>query len=60
MLTFVLFISQGHLNLWLAIVWMYAAIEKLHRGIYGSYDCNEAIEYIFTPQLRQAAQRIEF
>lgn len=37
------------LNLWLSITWMYAAIEKLHKGNYGSYNCSDAIEYVFTP-----------
>lgn len=40
---------QGTFNLWVAIAWTYAAIEKVHRCVYGSYDCTDAVEYIFTP-----------
>ena len=37
----------GTLNLWIAIVWMYAAIEKVHKGVYGTYDCTDAIGFVF-------------
>lgn len=37
----------GSMNLWYACMWMYAAIYKLHKGKYGSFDCTDAIEFIF-------------
>ena len=50
----------GSLNLWIAIVWMYAAIQKVHKGVYGTYDCTDAINFIFGDNLRQTIQRIDF
>lgn len=43
----------GENNLWICIVWMYAAIEKVHKAVYGTYDCNDAIEFIFGHNLRE-------
>ena len=48
------------MNLWVAIVWVYAAIEKLHRGVYGTYDCSDAIEFVFSDKYREAVHRIDF
>ena len=38
----------GQYNLWIAMVWMYAAIEKLHKSKYGTYDCSDGMEFIFS------------
>ena len=59
-LIILLLFLQGSLNLWLAITWVYAAIEKLHKGLYGTYNCSDAVEYIFTPQLRHLIKNIAF
>ena len=37
----------GNMNLWFACMWMYAAIYKLHKGKYGTFDCTDAIDFIF-------------
>ena len=34
-------------NLWICLVWVFAAIEQLHKGNYGTYNCSDAIDYIF-------------
>ena len=50
----------GSLNLWIAIVWMYAAIEKVHKGFYGTYDCTDAIGFIFGESMRSTVLKIDF
>ena len=39
---------------------MYAAIEKVHKGVYGTYDCSDAINFIFSDSMRQTVQKIDF
>lgn len=50
----------GSLNLWIGLVWIYSAIEKLHMGTYGSYDCSDAIDFIFSQQFKESVHRIDF
>lgn len=41
-------------------MWAYAAIQKLYGGVYGTYDCTDGIEHIFTSQFKDIIQRVEF
>jgi len=40
-------VPSGSLNLWYAIVMIYASIFRYHDGKYGTYDCTDAIEFVF-------------
>ena len=48
------------MNLWFACMWVYAAIHKVHRGKYGSFDCKEAIEFIFPQSFAQVLDDLDF
>lgn len=48
------------MNLWYAIMLMYAAIYKLHKGVYGSYDCKQAIQIIFDGDFQRNLDGLDF
>ena len=48
------------MNLWYALMLMYAAVYKLHKGVYESYDCSHAIEFIFEGDFKRNLDRLDF
>ena len=53
-------IIEKNMNLWFACVWIYAAIYKLHKGKYGSYECEDAIGFIFGPKFFSNLDDLDF
>ena len=52
--------SLIEMNLWFALLWVYAAIYKVHNGKYGTYDCTDAIEFIFGQKILPNLDDIDF
>jgi len=51
---------KGEKNLWFAIMLIYAAIYKIHKGVYGSYDCTSAIQFIFEGDFKRNLDSLDF
>jgi hypothetical protein len=57
---FIFNVFKGTMNLWFALMIIYAGIYKLHKGIYENYDCTQAIEFIFEGDFKRNLDSLDF
>ena len=48
------------MNLWYAIMLIYAAVYRLHKANYENYDCVSAIQYIFEGDFKRNLDQLDF